>query len=133
MFNQVQPSLARTFDENAVKSKRGGRRGERSVGRAERILAPPLPLQHPRPAYSGAPTMPHGRRDGRRRGTQAEGPRGARAAARNRFGHSPRPDLAPLTNEATQAASTCHGDTAVVRDPPPSAIPSSADNPRAPR
>ena len=36
------------------------------------------------------------------------------------------------TTEATQAASTCHGDTAVVRDPQPSALPSSADTAASP-
>ena len=85
-----------------------------------------------RPGHSGAPTMPPGRREGRRRGTQAEGPRGSRAAALNRFGRPYRSEPAMQTNEATQAASTCHGDTAVVRDPQPSALPSSADTTTSP-
>ena len=37
-----------------------------------------------------------------------------------------------MMNGATQAASTCHGDTAVVRDPQPSALPSSADTAASP-
>ncbi len=37
-----------------------------------------------------------------------------------------------MTNEATQAASTCHGETAVARDPELAALPSSADDATSP-
>jgi hypothetical protein len=79
--------------------------------------------QHLPPARSRAPTACLGRRGGRWRGTQAEGPRGSRAAA----GTSRIATKELGAARSSDAASTCPGDAAVVRDPQPSATPSSAD------
>jgi len=73
---------------------------------------------------SGAQTASPGRRGGRWRGTQAEGPRGSRAAEGTIRVATKELGVARSSDEA----STCHGDAAVVRDPQPSAPPSSADD-----
>ncbi len=87
---------------------------------------------------SGAPTMPPGRRGGRWRGTQAEGPpRHARRAPRLPIASVSMPT--GVAGRSAQAGSypggTEHvtwGGTAVARDPVPSAPPSSADNAASP-
>ena len=82
-----------------------------------------------RRARSGARTMPPGRRGGRWRGTQAEGPRGSRAAEGTIRVATKELGVARSRDEA----STCHGDAAVARDPQPTAPRRPPTMPPAPR